>query len=131
MAIFWCGIATTLAVAALGETNILPEGIWQGEEQLEFVVLMVMELATVALIPLALRLFKFKTVKSNLREYGPQALMKWGVVRIDMLHFPMLLNALFYYFFANNSFGIMALILCLCLVFVYPSRKRCEAELDV
>ena len=125
---FVMGIALTLAMAVAGEMNWLAVGKWQGDKGMEFVFLTVMELATICLIPLALRLFKFKKIKQQLVELGEPAHIKWGLVRLDMLIFPMFLNTLFYYLFANNSFGIMAVIFAICLVFVYPSKKRCEAE---
>ena len=97
---------------------------------MEFVFLTVMELAVVCLIPLALRLFKFKKIKQQIVEHGDEAHIKWGTIRLDMLLIPMMLNTLFYYLFADNSFGIMAVILFLCLFFVYPSKKRCETEVE-
>ena len=128
---FVMGIALTLAIAVAGEMNWLPVGKWQGDGGKEFVFLTVMELAIVCLIPLALRLFKFKKIKQQLVEEGEPAHIKWGLIRLDMLIFPMFLNTLFYYLFANNSFGIMAIILFLCLFFVYPSKKRCETEVEL
>lgn len=122
------GIIVTLLVVVAGEMNWLPVGALQGDKKLEFVVLMVMELALVCLIPLALRLFKFKKIKQKLEEEGVWACIKWGERRIAMIIYPILINTLFYYLFANNSFGIMAVIFAICLVFVYPSKKRCEAE---
>ena len=125
------GIIVTLLVVVAGEMNWLPVGALQGDKKLEFVFLTVMELAIVCLIPLALRLFKFKKIKQQLVEEGEPAHIKWGLIRLDMLIFPMFLNTLFYYLFANNSFGIMAIILFLCLFFVYPSKKRCETEVEI
>ncbi|MBR6444843.1 MAG: hypothetical protein IKS94_00160 [Prevotella sp.] len=127
---FVMGIALTLAMAVAGEMNWLPVGKWQGNSNLEFIVLTVMELALICLIPLALRLFKFKKIKQQLVENGEPALIKWGLIRLDMLIFPMFLNTLFYYLFGNNSFGVMAVILLLSLFFVYPSKKRCKTEVE-
>ncbi|MBR5919139.1 MAG: hypothetical protein IKZ83_04490, partial [Prevotella sp.] len=124
------GIIVTLLVVVAGEMNWLPVpvGALQGDKKLEFVVLVVMELVLVCLIPLALKLFKFKKIKQKLEDEGGWAFLKWGERRIAMIIYPMLLNTLLYYFFANNSFGIMAVIFAICLVFIYPSKKRCEAE---
>ncbi|MBR1468665.1 MAG: hypothetical protein IJ605_00910 [Prevotella sp.] len=113
-----------------GEMNWLPVGEFQGNETMEFWVLTVMELLTIALIPLALRLFKFQKVKQEIAEKCEEGLLRWGLFRLDMLLIPMVVNTAFYYLFVNNSFGIMAAILCLCLVFVYPSKNRCQAELE-
>ena len=122
------GIIVTLLVVVAGEMNWLPVGALQGDKKLEFVVLVVMELVLVCLIPLALKLFKLKKIKQKLEEEGEWACLKWGERRITMIIYPMLTNTLFYYLFANNSFGIMAVIFAICLVFIYPSKKRCEVE---
>ena len=130
MSVFVAGVVLVLSVAVAGELGWLPVAEKPGNSELEFVVLTVMELLTLAMIPLALKLFKFKKVKQEFAEKGALALVKWGLIRLNMLLLPMFLNALFYYLFVNNSFGLMAIILCVCLVFVYPSKKRCEAELE-
>ena len=40
------------------------------------------------------------------------------------------LNTVLYYLFMNTTFGYMAIILAICLPFVYPSEARCEAETE-
>ncbi|MBR7087355.1 MAG: hypothetical protein IKI47_07465, partial [Prevotella sp.] len=57
MTAFWIGIALSVATALAGELNWIPVGAFQGNAEMEFVVLTAMELLTLAMIPLALRLF--------------------------------------------------------------------------
>ena len=128
---FVIGIALSLLVVVLGETHLVPfeEANWG--EMTEFYLLYTMELATICLIPLALRLFRFKRVKRQLREQKELALAKWGLYRMDMLVIPMFICTVLYYAYMNATFGYLAIILCLSLVFVVPTKARCRAELDV
>jgi hypothetical protein len=40
----------------------------------------------------------------------------------------MMVNTWLYYMFMNVAFGYMAIILLLSLMFVYPSKVRCEQD---
>ena len=54
--------------------------------------------------------------------------MKLGMLRLSLLLIPMQVNTLLYYLYMNPAFGYMAIILLLCLPFVYPSMNRCLDE---
>ena len=56
------------------------------------------------------------------------ALLPLGTARLNMLCLPMLINTFMYYQTMAPAFGYMAIILFLCLFFVYPSVGRCEEE---
>ena len=123
-----------LLIIVLYETNVLTSGIWSGDTYLEFVCLSVMELLTICLIPLALRLFKMKKVNNALHvdtKRAPASLLLWGSYRLDMLVIPLLVNLLLYYFFMKAAFGYMAIILFLCMFFVVPTLERCVTETKV
>ena len=79
---------------------------------------------TIVMIPLALRLFKAKDVERKVAEGDTLALRRWGALRILMITVPLLLNTIGYYLFMNTTFGYMALILLICLPFVYTSPKK-------
>lgn len=128
---FWFSVALVLIIVLLGELNVVPFDSFNGGKQTEFYLLTVMELLTIGLIPLALRLFKINKVKQELREGQAQALSKWAVCRLDMLCIPMLINAVLYYIYMNAAFGYLAIILFLCLFFIYPSKTRCQSELNL
>lgn len=83
-----------------------------------------MEVATICLIPLSLRLFKWKHVVSAIHSAGDRAMLRWGTVRLLMLCVPMMLNTWLYYQFMNVAFGYMGIIGLLSLAFVYPTRTR-------
>lgn len=127
---FVMGIALSLLVVVLGETHVVAFEDANWGEMAQFYLLYTMELATICLIPLALRLFRFKLVRRQLREQREQALAKWGLYRMDMLLIPMFICTVLYYAYMHATFGYLAIILCLCLVFVVPTKARCRAELD-
>lgn len=128
MAIFVGFVVATLAIVALFETETLPTGGLSADKASEFVVLTVAELCAVALIPLALKLFKLKRVERQLTS--PEALAKWGTVRLLMLCVPMLACCLLYYMYMNVAFGYLSIILFLCLFFVVPTMDRCRQEIE-
>ena len=118
-------VGVAVVIAALYELDILPSGMMAGRPQDEFLSTISMELITIVFIPVALRLFKTKDVEKRLEEGNIKAFRKWGLVRILMITVPLVLNTLLYYSFMNTTFGYMALILLICLPFIYPaSRKR-------
>ena len=122
-------LALTVLTAFVFETGVATEGPMAGmHHPSEFALLMTMELLTIAIIPTALKLFRFKTVQTQLRQQHGEALKKWGTTRLLMLGLPMLLNTLLYYIYLNTSFGFMAIILALCLPFVWPSEQRCAND---
>lgn len=129
MSLFWAMVIVALAFVLAFETDALESGIAAGEpSQSEIILTYVVELATIAIIPLALRLFKFQGVASDLQRRHHEALRKWGVLRLMMLGFLLLANTLLYYVYLNTSFGYLAIMTALCLPFVYPSEGKCEAE---
>ena len=124
----FCAFVTLAAVViALFETHLLADGLLAGKDpNREFVVLSVMELLTICIIPVALRLFRFNAVGRRLAS--PHGLLRFGMLRLLMLCVPMLVNAVLYYLYMNVAFGYMGIILFLCMAFVVPTKERCEAE---
>lgn len=117
-------VAVPLLAAIVYECDVLPTGVFAGNAQEEFLAVTFMELLTIVMIPLALRLFKAKDVERKVEEGDTSALRKWGALRILMITVPLLLNTMGYYLYMNTTFGYMALILLICLPFVYISPKK-------
>ena len=129
--LLWTVLALALIVVVLFETDVLMFGYYAGSgEQAEFLLTTMMELLTLAVIPLALKLFKFPCVHADLVSRKAEALRKWGLLRLLMLLVPLLVNTLLYYAYANVAFGYMAIILVIVLPFVYPSMERCQSETE-
>lgn len=127
----WAVVAAALAVVALFETDTLESGVLaSGHDQLAFVLTFVMELLTLAAIPLALKLLWFKRVRADLVARRAPALLQWGALRLCLLGLPLLANTLLYYMFMQTAYGYMAIIFGLSLPFVYPSWKRCMSEVE-
>lgn len=125
---FWVPIAVCLALIVLYENDWLLTGSLENEKMLEYNLAIAMELITICLIPVALRLFKFKRIKQSLQSSPEASLRRWGSVRMAMLTVPMMANCWLYYQFMNVAFGYMGIIGLLCMMFVFPSRTRCEDE---
>ena len=129
--LLWTGLALSLTVVVLFESGVLMFGYCSGSgEQAEFLLTTMMELLTLAMIPLALKLFKFSRVHAELVGRKAEALRKWGLLRLLILLVPLLVNTLLYYAYANVAFGYMAIILIIVLPFVYPSMNRCLSEVE-
>lgn len=126
MTAFVAPLCMAALMLALFETNLLPCGVLADDSGADFVVSVVMEIMALGVIPLALKLFKLRPVTSRLTT--PLALLRFGLLRLGLLCVPMLANLLFYYLFMNVAFGYLAIILALCMAFVYPSMQRCMSE---
>lgn len=125
---FFFMVVVTLLLVSLYETEVL-ETMDIGEDAtLVFGILTLMELVTIIVIPVALKLFSLKAVHRRLVARKGDALLPWGTARINMLCLPMLINTFMYYQTMSAAFGYMAIILFLCLFFIYPSIGRCEDE---
>lgn len=123
-AILLFNIAFPVLFAVLFELDILPSGTLTGMPETEFLVTIVMELLTIVTVPTALRLFKAKNVEQRLEEGDEEQFKKWSLVRIFMITETLLANTLLYYLFMNTTFGYMALILLICIPFIYPVAQK-------
>ena len=122
-AIIWVGLCE------LTTPNFI--GLLQKETEILFICQIVFQIGTLALVPLALRLFKFRKIHEEIiNDETPNhaKLLVYGMLRMDMLHLPMIINLMLYYFFMVPGFGYMAIVLFLSSLFIVPTLKRCEAE---
>lgn len=121
-------LAVTLALAVVYELDLLPTGVYSCRcDGSEYIMQYVMDMLTLCMVPLSLRLFRFETIGRRLTT--PQALLQWGLVRLAMLCVPMIVDTFLYYAYLNVSFGYLAIIHLLCLMFVWPTKTRCQSEL--
>lgn len=119
-----------LLIVVLYESELLVGGSMEVDTSFAFVVSVVMELVTIVVIPVALKLFGFKAVHRKLVSRKGDALLPWGTARLNMLCVPLLVNTFMYYQTMTPAFGYMAIILFLCLFFIYPSMGRCLDETE-
>ena len=128
MAFFIAAVVLPLVLVVLFETGFIASGLMAGDTQSEFLLTSTMELVTLAFAFLALRLFKFGVIHKDLVSRQAKALLKWGFLRLLLIQAPLVINTLLYYLYVKPTFGYLAIILALCLPFVYPSMDRCLAE---
>jgi len=123
-------LGLTLLLVVLYETEILVPSDLASDVQLIFFLQILMELVTIVSIPVALKLFSLKVIRRRLVSRKGDALLQWGTARLNLLCLPMLINTFLYYQTWSPAFGYMAIILALCLFFIYPSISRCYAETE-
>ena len=121
-------IGISLLLVLLYETDIFLSGSSTDNKSAEFLTVTFMEMLTICLIPLSLRLFKFKHIHRQLTTGKASKLLVWGTLRMVMLCLPMMVNTLLYYLFMNVAFGYMALIGLISLTFIYRNMQRCISE---
>ena len=128
MLVYTLLLVVTVGIIVLYESDILESGALADSKQTEFLAMTGMELSSLAAAFLGLRLFKFKKIHDALVSQKEPALLKWGMLRLLILEVPMVSNTYLYYIYMNTTFGYLAIILLLCLPFVFPSLSRCLAE---
>lgn len=125
---YWLAIIISLFVAVLFETDTLLPGAFADEVNVQFAVVTLTELLTVCVIPLAVRLFRFKKVRTVIKEGGYR---RWAMIRLLMLATLLNANTILYYIYMNVAFGYMAIIMLISMVFVYPSESRMKREMTI
>ena len=126
--VFIAMVVIALAIVALYEFGVLESGRLADSKQTEFVAMTAMELTTLCAAFLGLRLFKLPKIHADLITRKEPAMLQWGLLRLLVLEVPMVANTYLYYMYMNSTFGYLAIILLLCLPFVFPSLNRCIDE---
>ena len=127
--LYAASIAVAIAITAVYEANVLAAGDKAGDDVLEYYCTTMMELLTIILIPLALRLFKLDKVRNKLIKGGEETLLKMASLRMALIALPMIANTTLYYLFMSTTFGYMSIICLICMAFIYPSENRCKSEI--
>ena len=132
MVLFWAQLIIPAVIYVCCEFLDVDLAFLAGtSEKARYVVSTVMILATLALLPLALRLFKFQRIQNELVDWRAEALGKWGIIRLVILGNLLLINTLFYYAYGfESAFGYLAVVTLLTMPFVYPILERCYAEVE-
>ncbi|KGI59515.1 MULTISPECIES: hypothetical protein [unclassified Prevotella] len=131
LGLFWGSIVLSLLMVVLFESDLLLPGDWTTDKSAEFLWAVVMELLTICVIPLALRLFHFTKVEKQIISSSSEtsgAYRRLAILRLLLLMIPLVANTFLYYMFMNVAFGYMGIILLLSACFIYPSLSRCLSE---
>ncbi|RRD02213.1 hypothetical protein [Prevotella sp. OH937_COT-195] len=126
--IYWLSIVVSLLTVVLFETATLMPGVLADDVEIQFVVVSLLELLTVCIIPLAVRMFRFKMVRDDIKAGH---YIRWAFVRLLMLALLLIANTLLYYIYMNVAFGYMAVILLISMIFIYPSGARVKRETSI
>lgn len=117
----------------LFETDIWPEGAAVGNRDTESLLSGVWILLTLSSIPLALKLPILTFIRKRLSasgETGLKAYIRMSVGRITWLWILLFQVVLGCYLFVSSTLFYLALMLLVALFFVWPSRKRMDADLE-
>ena len=102
---FFLPLIVSFSIVFLYESEILiPHGMFL-DDGVSYIVLMLIELITLAVVPLALYLFKMKNVKKHLKKYKEKALLKFGCLRLSILGVVLIANTALYYLSGLNTSG--------------------------
>ena len=132
LVLFWAQLAWTALIYVCGEFLHVDLAFLSGASpSVRYIVSTVMILLSLALIPLALKMFRIGRIRADLVGRGAPALRKWGCVRLLILGDLLFLNTILYYLFGfEPAFGYLAVVALLTLPFVYPAMNRCLAETE-
>lgn len=122
---FWVTLFVILVMVVLFETSWLFDGhgAYVGHKNAEFLLSSLMELVTIAIIPVDLRFHKIKFIRRFMSVEGKELKRRTYIFwrsRMALLFVPIVINTLLYYLFMQTTFGYLAIILAICLVFTYP-----------
>ena len=95
-----------MLLAALYECDILPQGLFAGDAQIEYIMQVTSILLTICLIPLSLRLFNLSLTRYVSLLPLPEALKsyrRWSEIRIALLLVLALIDLSAYYWTMNTT----------------------------
>lgn len=124
----------SISLIALYEFDILPQGIFAGDAQAEYIMQVVSILLTVCLIPLSLRLFSLSLTRYVSLLALPEALKsyrRWSEVRIALLLVPALTDLSAYYWTMDTTGLLCAGMTIIASLFCIPSKERILNELQL
>lgn len=122
-----------LIVFILGENQVIPNGVYADDKQMEFYLNIVCIVLTLAGLPLSLKLFSLNTTRSLRWLNHDDALAhyhKWSVIRLCSLLFCIIVNVIAYFLIWNTTGMFCALIILLVTLICWPSYDRIKKYLD-
>lgn len=128
---FWC---IPLLILMLGETNVLPLGIWVGNASTAYIANTIGILCMAFCVPMSLKIFSWVLthkidklpLESAVRQY-----VLWNYLRLSLLELPVILNLVFYYLTMNNTGGLCTLIALVASFFCLPGESKVMTELHL
>ncbi len=124
----------TVLLAALYECDILPQGLFAGDAQMEYIMQVTSILLTICLIPLSLRLFNLSLtrhiaalpLKNALKSYR-----RWSEIRIALLTVASLASLSAYYWTMDTTGLLCTGMTVIASLFCVPCKERLLSELNL
>lgn len=124
----------TVLLAALYECDILPQGLFAGDAQIEYIMQVTSILLTICLIPLSLRLFNLSLtrhiaalpLKNALKSYR-----RWSEIRIALLTVASLASLSAYYWTMDTTGLLCTGMTVIASLFCVPGKERLLSELNL
>lgn len=124
----------TVLLAALYECDILPQGLFAGDAQMEYIMQVTSILLTICLIPLSLRLFNLSLtrhiaalpLKNALKSYR-----RWSEIRIALLTVASLASLSAYYWTMDTTGLLCTGMTVIASLFCVPDKERLLSELNL
>lgn len=124
----------TVLLAALYECDILPQGLFAGDAQMEYIMQVTSILLTICLIPLSLRLFNLSLtrhiaalpLKNALKSYR-----RWSEIRIALLTVASLASLSAYYWTIDTTGLLCTGMTVIASLFCVPGKERLLSELNL
>ena len=126
-------VAIVLTTGALGELNVIPNGIVAPYSEDEFVLNSVAVLLAVLGIPAAIRLFTLQTTRGLRRMNFDEALNHyhiWSIVRMGILCAVGVFCLVSYYVATSVSCAFCTLIVLCAMVYCWPTEAKVQKYLD-
>lgn len=124
----------TVLLAALYECDILPQGLFAGDAQMEYIMQVTSILLTICLIPLSLRLFNLSLtrhiaalpLKNALKSYR-----RWSEIRIALLTVASLASLSAHYWTMDTTGLLCTGMTVIASLFCVPGKERLLSELNL
>jgi hypothetical protein len=130
-AIVW-GMAVLIFV--LGETNVIPNGLYADNDRTTYIFETISILLTATMLPISLKFFSIVLLKKVNEQSLPIALKsyyKFSNVRMLMLSLIILMGFICYYLTLSKTGGLCALIGLTGTLFCVPGEERTRRELHI
>ena len=128
----YIGIVVVLVV--LYQSDILLEGMYADDFMMQYTLETVGILATIAFVPLSLKLFSVKlkkVIKGANFENALKLYQHWSNIRLVILAILTYMNIFIYYMTLNSIGGLCTLIAITASVFCLPGEKKMREELNL
>jgi hypothetical protein len=124
----------SLALIPLYEYGFLQEGIYAGNERMNYILYTIGIILAIVLIPLALKLFSLSLVKRisklSINE-AIQSYKKWSEIRLGLIFIPAIINLSFYYMTLNTTGIFCASMALVASLFCVPDKQKILKELNI